>query len=113
MPFYDYDCADCGTFTSLRPMAQAGEPCDCPSCGDSARRVILSAPRLSTMDAGRRTAFATNERSANAPRSGGKKHGDGCSCCAAPGGRAKAGATLTMPTGAKTFPAKRPWMISH
>ncbi|WP_370638482.1 zinc ribbon domain-containing protein [Aurantimonas sp. VKM B-3413] len=47
MPFYDYASSDCGPFTSLRPMAQAADPCECPKCGESARRVILTARRLS------------------------------------------------------------------
>ncbi|ORE98413.1 zinc ribbon domain-containing protein [Aurantimonas sp. 22II-16-19i] len=114
MPFYDYACADCGTFTSLRPMAQAADPCACPQCGDSARRVILTAPRLATMDAGRRSAFATNERSANAPKLAsqghGGGHGAGCGCCAP--SRPKA-AAATAAGAAKSFPGKRPWMISH
>ncbi|MBP0617003.1 FmdB family zinc ribbon protein [Jiella mangrovi] len=111
MPFYDYACSDCGTFTSLRPMAQAADPCACPDCGASARRVILTAPRLAMMDAGRRNAFATNERSSNAPRVGGLKHGAGCGCC---GPKASSiAASAATQKAAKTFPGKRPWMISH
>ena len=93
-------------------MAQAADPCACPQCGDSARRVILTAPRLATMDAGRRSAFATNERSANAPKvaSKGHGHGAGCGCCSP--SRPKAGAAVAAGA-AKTFPGKRPWMISH
>ncbi|WP_370638444.1 hypothetical protein [Aurantimonas sp. VKM B-3413] len=33
------------------------------------------------MDAGRRSAFATNKRSANAPKFASKGHGAGCGCC--------------------------------
>ncbi|MCQ0987030.1 FmdB family zinc ribbon protein [Jiella marina] len=110
MPFYDYACDDCGPFTSLRPMAQASEPCDCPACGESARRVILTAPRLSIMDGAKRSAFATNEQSANAPKLASKGHGAGCSCCGP--ARPKA-ATTAAPLAAKSFAGKRPWMISH
>jgi hypothetical protein len=53
-------------------------------------------------------AHAVNERSADSPkRSSG--HGPGCGCC---GGKTSSG-TLRRPDGSKSFPAKRPWMISH
>ncbi|MBO0904783.1 zinc ribbon domain-containing protein [Jiella sonneratiae] len=112
MPFYDYACDDCGSFTSLRPMAQASEPCDCPQCGESARRVILQAPRLSIMDGARRSAFATNERSANAPTLASKGHGAGCGCCG-PARRKPSQAGAAPAAAAKSFVGKRPWMISH
>ncbi|WP_163029324.1 FmdB family zinc ribbon protein, partial [Pseudomonas viridiflava] len=48
MPMYEYDCPHCGDFTSLRPMAESALPCECPACGASSMRVILSAPGLST-----------------------------------------------------------------
>ena len=68
MPVYDYACEACGPFTVLRPMAQFKDPHDCPDCGSSCGRAFLTAPNLASMDAGRRKAFATNERSAHAPR---------------------------------------------
>jgi hypothetical protein len=39
-------------------------------------------------------------------------HAPGCACC---GGDAKGkkSKTVKMPNEAKTFPSKRPWMISH
>ncbi|WP_265519916.1 FmdB family zinc ribbon protein [Nitratireductor luteus] len=109
MPFYDYECAECGVFTALRPMAASAEPCDCPDCGASAPRVILRTPNFALMDPGMRTAHATNERSAASPKSTQAGHGPGCSCCSAkPSSR-----TLTRPDGSKAFPAARPWMVSH
>ncbi|GJE02744.1 FmdB family zinc ribbon protein [Methylobacterium isbiliense] len=104
MPVYDYACQTCGPFTVLRPMAQFRDPHDCPDCGEACERAFLTAPRLSGMDAATKTAHATNERSRHAPR---RSHGAGCGCCAP---KAKAAAA---PATAKSFPAARPWMISH
>jgi putative FmdB family regulatory protein len=108
MPVYDYDCADCGTFTVLRPMAEYLQPHPCPGCGDDAGRVLLTSPAFAGMDAGRRTAIATNERSANAPKQS-FGHRPGCACCAGTASRR----TRTGKDGSKSFPAARPWMISH
>ena len=105
MPVYDYACAACGPFTVLRPMAQFQDPHDCPDCGAECGRAFLTAPNLASMDAGRRKAFATNERSQHAPRRS-SAHGPGCGCC----GSAKA---KSSPAAAKSFPNARPWMISH
>ena len=105
MPVYDYACQACGPFTVMRPMAQFQDPHDCPDCGSECGRAFLTAPNLASMDAGRRRAHATNERSAHAPRTS-SGHGAGCGCCSG----AKA---TTNPTAAKGFPKARPWMISH
>ncbi len=105
MPVYDYACRSCGPFTVMRPMAAFKDPHDCPDCGSECERAFLTAPNLAAMDAGRRKAFATNERSAHAPRTS-SGHGPGCGCCS---GTAKVKAS----TAAKGFPAARPWMISH
>ena len=106
MPVYDYACDACGPFTVLRPMEEFREPCICPSCGASAPRAFLTAPALG-MDSRRRRAVATNERSAHEPRSS-VAHGAGCACCSGKSSRA-----ATTASGGKSFPASRPWMISH
>jgi putative FmdB family regulatory protein len=104
MPVYDYACDTCGVFTVLRPMAQYQEPHDCPGCGVSAPRAMVTAPRLAGMDNARRAAFATNERAAHAPQqSSGHIHGASCGC----------GSPSAQSGAAKTFPSARPWMISH
>lgn len=114
MPVYDYMCESCGAFTALRPMAKSAEPCGCPDCGVPAARAFLSFPNIGGMDPARRNAFETNERSAHAPKRSSKAereagaHAPGCSCCS--GGKSRAVYTRD---GAKTFPSKRPWMISH
>ena len=109
MPIYEYWCDDCGPFEALAPMSKFSDPCDCPGCAMPAARVLLTAPKLSVMDNARRHAHETNERSADSPRK--SAHGPGCGCCGGNGGK-KSG-TLYRPDGAKSFPAKRPWMISH
>ncbi|MCW5624683.1 MAG: zinc ribbon domain-containing protein [Burkholderiales bacterium] len=113
MPVYEYLCDTCGGFDALRPMARASEPHACPDCGEDAPRAMLSAPAFSGMSSATRTAHAINERSAHAPKESGKlepthRHGPGCGC-----GSASAKATRTHADGAKSFPSKRPWMISH
>jgi len=110
MPLYDYLCADCGPFEALAPMECYAKPCACPGCGAAAPRALLTAPRLAVMDEARRQAFETNERSRHAPKhstSEARSHGAGCSCCSGPKQKSKAA------NGAKAFPSKRPWMISH
>ena len=114
MPAYDYECPACGPFTALRPMAAWREPHDCPGCGEAAARSALSVPHLATMDAGRRRATATNERSSHAPKLSSQvspasaAHAAGCGCCAP-----KLGRVRTSADGTKGFPSARPWMISH
>ena len=108
MPTYEYDCPSCGPFEAVRPMAEFQAPQPCVGCGGAAPRVLLSAPRLGAMDPGRRHAAATNERSANAPRSSQGRHPTGCGCCKP---RSRTLAAEAVP--AKSFPNARPWMISH
>jgi len=106
MPVYEYDCGACGSFETLAPISQFDQPQPCPGCGSDAPRALLSVPMLAIMPASRRRAFAVNERSANTPetsrRSG--RHPSDCVCCktVVPNTKAK-----------KTFPGRRPWMISH
>lgn len=103
MPVYEYCCQTCDEeFTALRPMSEHRADTVCPACGGPATRV-LSAPRLSTMDAGTRKAHQVNERSAHEPRVS-KRHQCGAGCNHAP-----ATATpLKAPNG-----VKRPWMLGH
>ena len=117
MPTYEYECEQCGGFDALRSIAKRNEAAACPACGGESPRVLSSAPHLSRVAAGTRRAIETNERAANAPRSSKDpsagnqrlRHPAGCGCCA-PAGRS---ATARSPGGAKSFPGKRPWMISH
>jgi putative FmdB family regulatory protein len=116
MPTYDYHCPDCGGFDAFRTVAARNEPTACPGCGAAATRVFVSAPRLACMSSSTRTAMGINERAAHAPRSSKDgayaklRHPAGCGCCST---SIKRSATVTGANGAKVFPSKRPWMISH
>ena len=71
------------------------------------------APRLALLEGSTRRAMDVNERARHEPKSSRDyqrlRHPAGCGCCGT--GRSKA--TVTAPNGAKAFPSKRPWMISH
>lgn len=111
MPLYDYMCPECGPFEALAPMSSSAAPCTCPDCSVPSPRVILTAPAISAMAGSTRRAHETNERSADSPKRSAHGHGPGCGCC---GGSSKSrSATLHRPDGSKSFPSKRPWMISH
>ena len=114
MPTYDYDCPGCGGFDAFRTLAQRNEPAACPDCNTASPRVFVSAPRLALMDGGTRAAIGVNERARHEPKNSRDyqrmRHPAGCGCCSTSGKRS---ATVTAPRGAKAFPSKRPWMISH
>jgi putative FmdB family regulatory protein len=100
MPLYEYECADCGGFTAFASMADFEADCECPECGLTSPRQLLSVPHFGA-SSGRFMAQAVNEKNAHAPettkRTG--KHPPRCSCCT------KAPARKTS--------GPRPWMISH
>jgi len=112
MPVYEYLCDGCGIdFSAMRPMAQSSAPHACPECGSDAPRAMLSAPAYAGMPAAQRTAHSVNERAKHEPKSSsqlGHRHGPGCGCGSGP-----SRTTVVAPDGKKSFPTKRPWMISH
>lgn len=121
MPTYEYDCPSCGGFDAFRSLAERNEPAACPGCATLSPRVFVSAPRLACLSSDTRTAMERNETARHAPVSsrayqeGGYarlKHPSGCGCCSS-GSKGIRSATVTAANGAKTFPSKRPWMISH
>lgn len=111
MPTYDYACSACGPFSALRPMSARNAPIECPECRATAQRVV-AVPMLTALDPTARAAHDVNERSRHAPASVDEyraRHRPGCSCCS---GGAKSRAAVS-PSGAKSFPGRRPWQISH
>ena len=68
MPTYEYECADCGPFTEVRPMAEYDLPQPCPDCGNPA-------PRLLTVAA---IGGGAREDTGVVPAA---THGGGCACC--------------------------------
>ena len=109
MPVYEYMCKDCGVFEEMAPMSRFSDPHPCPACGTQAPRVMLTVPRISAVSSSTRHAHETNERAADSPKR--SNHGPNCACCG--GGAKKQSKTLHRPDGSKSFPTKRPWMISH
>jgi len=67
MPTYDYECADCGPFSEIRPLAEFDRPQPCPDCAAPAPR-LLTAPALG--------GGAQEASAAAAPA-----HAGGCACC--------------------------------
>lgn len=111
MPMYDYHCDSCGDFSALRPLAEYRDPLACPSCGETAGRVI-SAPNLAVMSASNRTAWERNERSAHEPRRGGCASGT----CGHTHHHAKSSKADAAPAAAplkKPATPTRPWMLGH
>ncbi|MFT3733655.1 MAG: zinc ribbon domain-containing protein [Rhodocyclaceae bacterium] len=107
MPLYDYECPRCGSFELMRSISTRDDSAHCPDCGTQASRLV-GVPSYALMDAGTRTAHATNERARHEPKLASQHvHGPNCGC-GKPGR-----STVRTPEGAKTFPSKRPWMISH
>ena len=113
MPTYDYACSACGGFDAIRTLGQRNEPAACPDCGAASPRVFATAPRLALMEGSTRTAMETNERARHEPKSSRDyarlRHPAGCGCCST----GQRGAAVRSANGAKAFPSKRPWMISH
>jgi putative FmdB family regulatory protein len=66
VPTYGYDCAACGAFDLVRPMAQIDEPAACPRCGEPGRRT-WGAPALRSVDPAVSRARDASARSAEAP----------------------------------------------
>jgi len=114
MPTYDYACTGCGGFDAIRSLSARDQPAACPGCGAASLRVFASAPRLQFLEADTRSAMDLNERARHEPKRSGEyarlRHPAGCGCCS-PGARRSS--TVTAANGAKAFPSKRPWMISH
>jgi len=116
MPTYDYDCPACGGFDAFRTLAARNEPAICPDCHHESPRVFVSAPRLALLAGDTRSALEIGERASHEPKSSRDyarfKHPAGCGCCSTTNS-SRRGATLRAAKGDKTFPTKRPWMISH
>ncbi|MGB8170526.1 MAG: FmdB family zinc ribbon protein [Chthoniobacteraceae bacterium] len=110
MPSYEYECATCGTFTEIRPIAERDTPAPCFICEGPAPRVI-SAPNLALMNPLSRMAATRNERSQHEPRIGVKS-----SCCSGPScAHKKARPTKDGKPAlrASTKKNRRPWMLGH
>lgn len=120
MPFYEYECNNCGVFSALRKMSDSSEPAICEECGATSLR-ILSAPRLAILGKTQRVAHERNERSAHEPKSG-RRSSCGCtgahSCKTGTGNSKSAAPKVNPATGVpalqmQTKKSARPWMVGH
>lgn len=107
MPYYEYECEDCGVFGCRAPMDAFANPADCPTCGKISPRVLNSVPFVSTVSSNLRKAHEVNERSADNPKRL-STHG--------PMGNQvpiRNRQMVQASNDSKAFPAKRPWMLSQ
>ncbi len=104
MPVYEFECARCGGFEVLKPLASRNDTQHCHTCGAIALR-LTSAPALACMPSVVRHAASVNERSRHEPR-----HASAAAHYHGPAGRCIGAEQGTKP---KTFPGHRPWMLSH
>jgi putative FmdB family regulatory protein len=74
VPTYTFECAGCGPFDLVRPMAEAGMPGTCPACGAWARRVFTP-PGVPLLARPVRLALDLEERSAHEPAAAAAKQG--------------------------------------
>ena len=116
MPFYQYTCAKCGEFPLWRLLSKRNLPAKCPHCRAEAERMI-SAPQLNLMPAGRRAAYARNEKSRHEPGVQPRHRcGTGCGCGTAKAKTAKSTRTVNLGSAGRfeaPKPSKRPWMLGH
>lgn len=111
MPVYEYWCDEHGVFEAMRSMSAYDQPSTCPTCGENAPRVLMTAPSLGVGDRATIQAHDINARSSDSPKRS-SQHGPDCGCCSSIS-TAKKNQTLHHPNGTKSFPSKRPWMIAH
>jgi putative FmdB family regulatory protein len=67
MPFYDYQCGNCGPFRDWRPMSEWKSDVPCPGCSLPAPRQA-AAPMVGVLTTNNRIAHERNERSAHEPK---------------------------------------------
>ena len=54
MPVYEYQCAECGTFSASAAMAASAQPAGCPRCEASSPRILSPVASAGTRRARRR-----------------------------------------------------------
>lgn len=106
MPVYEYNCAQCGTFSELRALGERSAPAECPVCGELAPK-IFSRVNLGAMTSTNRKAWERNERSAHAP------HVCGSGCAHDRITKPKKPARPKPRFSASLKANSRPWMLGH
>ncbi|MEL6683340.1 MAG: FmdB family zinc ribbon protein [Pseudomonadota bacterium] len=105
MPIYDYKCGTCGWFQAPAPISRFADPGECPTCGATSERA-LSTPQLSTIGTATRAGHLINERASHEPK---RAKANGLT----PSGPRIRRHAPAAKDGSRSFPTKRPWMISH
>lgn len=125
MPVYEFQCSSCGVVERFLSIAARNVACQCPHCSKAVRRIIATAPRLQSKGREGVHAAQVNERAQHDPVRGSQahavselsrrqgnsstgRHPAGCGCC-----KGGATGTVTHADQSKSFPGRRPWMISH
>lgn len=125
MPVYEFQCSNCGVVEQMLSMAACDNASQCPHCSRVVYRIFATAPRLRAKGRDGVHAAQVNERAQHDPVRGshahainelGRRQGNsstsphpaGCGCC-----KANATGTVTHADKSKSFPGRRPWMISH
>lgn len=90
MPTYNYDCAVCGQFESVRRIAERDAICHCPACGAAAVRSAVNMPDLQFRSGSKSMGQRSGHGHEGAPRDsdpgryggyGGMRHLADCACC--------------------------------
>ncbi|HVK57730.1 MAG TPA: FmdB family zinc ribbon protein [Candidatus Kapabacteria bacterium] len=105
MPVYEYNCADCGSFTELRSITENSGSANCPDCGQASPK-LFPVVNLRQMRPENRTAWERNERSAHAPH----VCGSGCSHKRETTPKRADGKPELKSSRKKN---SRPWMLGH
>ena len=125
MPVYEFQCSSCGVVEQTLSIAARNTACQCPHCRKAVHRIIATAPRLRAKARDSVHAAQINERAQHDPVRGSEahaiselsrrqgsssagRHPAGCGCC-----KGTTAGTVTHADQSKSFPGKRPWMISH
>lgn len=87
-------------------MSRFDEPCDCPTCGLSSPRNLLSVPQLSRLNAQARSSHMINERASDSPK---RAKANGMT----PSGPRIKSKARTHADGSRSLAGTRPWMLSH
>ena len=106
MPLYEYNCSRCGTFATVRSVAECGRPAECPVCGGRAKK-IFSVVNLRPMSSTNRRAWERNEQSAHAP------HLCGAGCAHNRGAAPKKPSRPKPRFLTSRKANSRPWMLGH
>ncbi|HEY8946266.1 MAG TPA: zinc ribbon domain-containing protein [Polyangiaceae bacterium] len=100
MPIYEYECGPHGTFELERSMAESSAGAPCPTCRETARRIV-SAPNLGNLPRSTVRALDRNEKNRHEPRLVRREK------------RAETSESASGIPRARSHPGGRPWVLEH